>query len=77
MQAHVAERLTRPAHTPEQDRVIALVNHILGLAGNIATEARMKDAETIHPRIGTLAQRFESTERAAGEIQKIVRQLYP
>ncbi len=69
--------MARPIHTPEEERVIALVNKIRALAAGIGIEARMGNNETMHPRIGTLQQRFASTEKAAEEIVTIARLLYP
>lgn len=77
MQPHIAARLARPVHTREEERTIAIINKIRALAAGIGIEAGMKDSETMHPRIGTLAQRFASTERAAEQIITISRLLFP
>lgn len=69
--------MARPQHTPAEEKTVALVNAIRGLAAGILIEARMKDSETMHPRIGSLAQRFRSTEKAADEIITLARKLYP
>lgn len=76
-QPHIAARMARPQHTPEEERVIALVNKIRALAAGIGIGARMESNETMHPLIGSLRQRFASTNKAAEQIVTLARQLYP
>lgn len=77
MQANIEARLRRPARTPEEARVEALVCQIKERAQQIAGMARMGEAVIIHQRIGTCEQRRAETEVKATEILALVRRLDP